>query len=201
MIRFLRSITLNGVQEFIIPADPEEEEGLDVESSLDMEISYNFKEGCAIPGTLIDNGTSYTMQLPGGLEFPSVPKDAVMETKEPMHQNSVMVIAPYKWEGLWVFDDPVTGLKREALISGMPEILERLLKEQGIADGEKGFKLIFSAGPFPGYHVEGTWTREEYGGNWYTTEKGEQGWLCSALFKYFPRAPQKIYARVEAKGN
>ena len=27
-----------------------------------------------------------------------------------MHQNSIMVVKPYKWEGMWVFDDEKTGL-------------------------------------------------------------------------------------------
>ena len=30
--------------------------------------------------------------------------------------NQIMVIKPYLWEGVWVFDDPSTGLEKEALI-------------------------------------------------------------------------------------
>ena len=30
-----------------------------------------------------------------------------------MNQNSIMVFKPYKWEGMWVFDDETTGLVRE----------------------------------------------------------------------------------------
>jgi len=41
---------------------------------------------------------------------------------------------------------------------------------------------------------------EQDGGNWYYNEQHHmEGWLCPALFKFFPRAPQHIYARVEAE--
>ena len=49
-----------------------------------------------------------------------------------MHQNSIMVVKPYKWEGMWVFDDEKTGLVRESFVAGVPEILEALLEQQGI---------------------------------------------------------------------
>ena len=29
------------------------------------------------------------------------------------------VIAPFKYEGMWVFDDPTVGLVREAFVAGM----------------------------------------------------------------------------------
>ena len=72
-----------------------------------------------------------------------------------MHQNSIMVVKPYKWEGMWVFDDEKTGLVREPFVAGVPEILEALLEQQGIPveEAEKGFRLIFSAIPFPGHQL------------------------------------------------
>src|SRR5271157_2647157 len=39
-----------------------------------------------------------------------------------MHQNSIMVVKPYKWEGMWVFDDEKTGLVREPFVAGVPVI-------------------------------------------------------------------------------
>ena len=30
--------------------------------------------------------------------------------------NVLFVIAPYKYEGMWVFDDPAAGLSREPFI-------------------------------------------------------------------------------------
>ena len=65
---------------------------------------------------------------------------------------------------------------------------------------ESGFRLLFSARPFPGFQEEITWLRGEYEGNWYRWEKRRaEGWLCPALLKYFDKAPEKIYVRFEPK--
>jgi hypothetical protein len=112
--------------------------------------------------------------------------------------NQIMVIFPYKWQGQWVFDDPSKNLDKEALVSGIDIMLDRLTA--GIASAEHGVKVLFSSGPFPNFHLKLEWRREEYGGNWYYSEKvGFEGWLCPALFKYFERAPQEIYAAVLPK--
>ena len=50
--------------------------------------------------------------------------------------------------------------------------------------------------PFPGYQRELPWVREEDGGNWYSL-KGQEGWLCPAMFRYFDNAPEKLYARAD----
>jgi len=63
-----------------------------------------------------------------------------------------------------------------------------------------GFRLFFSAAPFPGHRYSLRWVREEFGGNWYLCEElNMEGWLCPALFHYFDQAPERIYASVEAK--
>jgi Family of unknown function (DUF6717) len=112
--------------------------------------------------------------------------------------NSIGLIFPYRAEGTWVFDDERVGLVREPFVSGIPELIDRLVKD--IPNAEKGFKLFFSSAPFPGYTVKLDWRREEYGGNWYYSEQfGAEGWLCPALFKYFPSAPKEIYAKAESK--
>jgi hypothetical protein len=33
-------------------------------------------------------------------------------------RDSIFVIRPYKWEGVWVFDDPAVGLAREPFVGG-----------------------------------------------------------------------------------
>lgn len=112
--------------------------------------------------------------------------------------NAISVLFPYKWNGQWVFDDEKTGLVREAFVAGIDKMLDRATAH--IPDAEKGFKLIFSPTPFPGYALKLEWLREEYGGNWYWSEKlGIEGWLCPALFKYFPAAPAELYAKPEPK--
>lgn len=112
--------------------------------------------------------------------------------------NAMLVIYPYRQpEGTWVFDDERVGLAQEPFISGVPEMIDRLV--EGIPNAPNGFKLLFSVNPFPGYQAELTWLREEFGGNWYTWQaQGMEGWLCPALFKYFESAPTKIYCKAES---
>ena len=113
--------------------------------------------------------------------------------------NSLGIIAPYKYEGMWVFDDPAVGLQREPFVAGADVIIDRLV--ESIPDAAGGFRLIFSAAPFPGHMIILKWRREEYGGNWYFCPQfGIEGWLCPALFKYFDAAPPALYARAEPKG-
>jgi hypothetical protein len=64
---------------------------------------------------------------------------------------------------------------------------------------DEGFKLLFSANPFPEYQAQLTWLREEYNGQWYIWEKKQMsGWLCPALFKYFEVVPREIYCKAES---
>lgn len=110
--------------------------------------------------------------------------------------NSLFVIKPYLYNGSWVFDDEDAGLFREPFVSGIDVMIDRLVAN--IPKAEKGFRLIFSHGPFPDYTVKLEWRRTEYGGNWYfSPEYNMEGWLCPALFKYFKEAPKEIYGRAE----
>jgi len=110
--------------------------------------------------------------------------------------NSILVIQPYRYSGTWVFDDPVVGLEREPFVAGIPEMIDRLVEH--IPHAEAGFRLLFSPGPFPGYTVKLDYVRSEYEGNWYRSEAyGAEGWLCPALFRYFPEAPREIYVKAE----
>ena len=112
--------------------------------------------------------------------------------------NSLFAIAPYKLHGTWVFDDPKVGLLQEPFVSGADTIIDILTEE--IPDAVEGFKLIFSSQPFPGFSARFVLSRPEYGGNWYSwPERGIEGWLCPALFKYFPAAPKEIYVKASPK--
>jgi hypothetical protein len=67
-----------------------------------------------------------------------------------------------------------------------------------IPDARKGFRLLFSPAPFPGYQRAFAFDREEFGGNWYRCDDPPmEGWLCPALFKYFDAAPETLYAKAE----
>jgi len=112
--------------------------------------------------------------------------------------NALFVIAPYKYAGGWVFDDPAVGLSREPFIAGIDTMIDRAVAT--IPNAEAGFRAIFSAGPFPGSQFKLEWRREEAGGNWYySNEFKTEGWLCPALLRYFPDAPPAIYVKVEAE--
>ncbi|MFZ1936487.1 MAG: hypothetical protein WCB27_15070 [Thermoguttaceae bacterium] len=57
--------------------------------------------------------------------------------------NQIMAIAPYWLEeiGTWVFDDQATGLHQEPFVSGVPEMIDFLVKD--IPDARNGFRLLF----------------------------------------------------------
>jgi hypothetical protein len=110
--------------------------------------------------------------------------------------NAINVIKPYRWEGMWVFDDSAVGLDKEPFVSGADDFIDLLVGD--IPNAEDGFRLIFSATPFPGFTHLLEWKREEYGGNWYFSPQFDrEGWLCPALFKYFDGAPPLIHAKAE----
>ena len=112
--------------------------------------------------------------------------------------NAIMVIHPYKYEGVWVFDDEKVGLIQEPFVSGADEIIDKMV--EGIENAQNGFTLLFSASPFPGYQLELEKQREEFGGHWYFSKKlDKEGWLCPALFKYFDDAPDTLYAQFKSK--
>ena len=116
--------------------------------------------------------------------------------------NQILAIAPYWVEelGAWVFDDPQAGLVQEPFVSGVPEMIDYLVRD--IPNARAGFRLLFSAAPFPGYQKRLLWRREEFDGNWYASDDPPmEGWLCPALFRYFDHAPAEIYVKAEAKKN
>ena len=116
--------------------------------------------------------------------------------------NALNVIYPYKYEGMWVFDDAKVGLDKEPFVEGADTMIDHVLAMKSLQNPEAGFRLVFSAGEFPRYDVKFDWVREGEGGNWYKSEEFQmEGWLCPALFKYFDKAPKQIYARFEEKAT
>ncbi len=85
---------------------------------------------------------------------------------------------------------------QEPFVSGADLFLTELVRD--IPDAKRGFRLLFSPGPFPGYRQKLAWVREEMGGNWYQADDPPiQGWLCPALFLYFDNAPAELYVKAE----
>ena len=112
--------------------------------------------------------------------------------------NTINVIAPYKYRGMWVFDDARVGLFQEPFVAGADVLIDKAVAN--IADAGNGFLLVFSATPFPGHALRLEWRRSDAGGNWYySPELGLEGWLCPALLRYFEQAPRAIYVQVKPK--
>jgi hypothetical protein len=112
--------------------------------------------------------------------------------------NAMTVIFPYRHEGMWVFDDKDTGLVKEPFVAGIDEMIDLVTAD--IPNAEKGFRVLFSATPFPNYQYTLNWLREDMGGNWYRWGVTPlEGWLCPALLKYFDQAPKTIYCSIGKK--
>lgn len=114
----------------------------------------------------------------------------------------VLTLYPYLLDGhCWVFDDERTGLKEEAFVLGMTEMISRVVEAKGIPQADRGFAMSFSDRPFADHDAELDWLRPDpAGGNWYAGEiVGErmEGWLCPALFLYFQDPPRRIFVRCE----
>jgi hypothetical protein len=141
-----------------------------------------------------DDGIWLTVQ--GGFTCGPIPPGQSLAPPE----NALMVISPYWYQGTWVFDDPRAGLVREPFVQGVPEMIDYLVKD--IPSAKEGFRLTFSAKPFPGYQKKLTWVRADMGGNYYRMDDPPmQGWLCPAMFRYFASAPRELYARADPKSN
>jgi hypothetical protein len=126
----------------------------------------------------------------------------------------MLTIYPYLMGNTWVFDDARTGLKEEAFVMGMSEMISRLVEAKRIPNATKGFAATFASEPFDGADAELTWVRSDdpevlpgkdgsashFFGNWYRVRVAGQemeGWLCPALGLYFKAAPARIFVRAE----
>lgn len=113
------------------------------------------------------------------------------------NSNAIMVIAPYWHAGTWVFDDPRVGLEQEPFVAGVPEMIDVLVID--VPDAKQGFRLLFSAQPFPGYQKKLTWLHGDMGGNYYKLDDPPmEGWICPAMFQYYEAPPKEIYVKAEA---
>jgi len=112
--------------------------------------------------------------------------------------NQINVIAPYKYLGMWVFDDPKVGLMQEPFVGGADNILDLMVRE--VPGASNGFVLLFSGGSFPGSQYRFEWRGPEGSGNlYYSTEMDAEGWLCPALLKYFEQPPEELFVQVKPR--
>jgi hypothetical protein len=124
-----------------------------------------------------------------------------------MSNNAINVIKPYKWNGMWVFDDERVDLDKEPFVAGADTMIDTAVAMKGIQNADHGFVLVFSEYPFPDAEMEISWLREESAGNvykWEFEKNGEprvmEGWLCPALNLYYPDAPKKLYLQFREAG-
>jgi hypothetical protein len=113
-----------------------------------------------------------------------------------------MTLHPYFLDdSCWVFDDPRTGLKEEAFVSGMTEMITRMVEHKRLPDAARGFTMTFSDEPFPGHDAELRWVRPDaVDGNWYEgviAGLPMEGWLCPALLLYFRDPPPRLFVRCD----
>ncbi len=112
--------------------------------------------------------------------------------------NQINVIAPYKYEGLWVFDDAKVGLIQEPFVGGADTIIDLLVAE--IPNADAGFTMIFSATEFPGSMHRLEWRRPDRSGNvYFSPDLNLEGWLCPALLRYFESPPTEIFVQVKPR--
>jgi hypothetical protein len=120
------------------------------------------------------------------------------QPKASIPANALMVIVPYRHAGTWVFDDASAGLVREPFVAGVPEMIDEMVA--GISSATNGFRLLFSAQPFPGYQKKLVWLRGDMGGNYYRMDGTQrEGWLCPAMFRYYQTPPKELYVKAEPK--
>ena len=113
--------------------------------------------------------------------------------------NAINIIYPRLNNGIWSFTDENVGLVNEPFVGETNNVISSLVRMKEIENPFNGFKLIFSENFFPEYdaiaeHVES----DGHSGNYYTLNGIVKFWLCGALMRYFDKAPQQIYVKVES---
>jgi hypothetical protein len=142
-------------------------------------------------------GTVLVIALAAGLTFGWL-GGLFPNRRSQLPANAIMVIMPYRYAGTWVFDDPREGLVREPFVAGVPEMIDGLVA--GIPNATNGFRLTFSARPFPGYQNKLVWLRGDGGGNYYKLDgTTKQGWLCPAMFHYYQTAPKELFVKADSR--
>lgn len=111
--------------------------------------------------------------------------------------NSIMMLTPRLENGQWVFDDAAVGLIREPFVGDANTLIDRMTARMAVMD--RGFNLLFSEGPFPIATITLDLVETDPTGSVYKCEQHPdlRVWLCPALFRYFPKAPPRIWATAQ----
>lgn len=115
--------------------------------------------------------------------------------------NSIFTIEPTRSRfGVWSFDDASTELVGEPFVGETNVLIDKMVEERQLNPkrAARGVCVFFSHLPFPDYQVELILEETSQFGSTYRCDKFDLNpWLCPALFKYFPSAPDKLYASVK----
>ena len=116
--------------------------------------------------------------------------------------NALYVISPYQVSGQWVFDDSSKNLEKEPLVSGADTLCSKLFGEYG------DFNAIFSDSVLPSwdFRLKKNIEKDCMSGTWYklatdliNEDEGLDVWLCPALFRYYPTAPDVLYIKGDSR--
>jgi hypothetical protein len=55
--------------------------------------------------------------------------------------NAINLIVPYRYDGMWVFDDARVGLDKEPFVSGADTMIDLVVND--IPNAQNGFRLLF----------------------------------------------------------
>jgi hypothetical protein len=113
--------------------------------------------------------------------------------------NSVFVLYPKRSTfGIWAFDDEMRGLKNEPFVGETNNLLDKMAIESGYdLNDNPQVALLFAATEFPDYQCDLNLIETSPTGTTYRDQiSGIYPWLCPAMFKYFPEAPEKMYGAV-----
>ena len=112
----------------------------------------------------------------------------------------LMIIAPYWHDDMWVFDDECSGMDKEPLVAGIPQIVDDLVRN--ISDARGGFRLLFSAAVFPGYQMKlERMGEDDQGGGYAIDGRPDEGRVSAALAGYFETVPEAIFVAAEPAGG
>lgn len=112
--------------------------------------------------------------------------------------NALMVVAPYWFQGSWVFDNPALDLDKEPLLLGDQKLIDELVSE--IPDAKRGFRMIFSEKPFSCVEKGFLRIRQQKNPKW--MRLGEFSFaekFNPTFFKYFNNPPKRIFMRIEPR--
>ncbi len=133
---------------------------------------------------------------------PNHPKFHYLKPKYNNHmKNSIFILQPTRNRyGIWAFDDINTGLVQEPFVGDTNILIDNMVLEAGytLEEASKGIALLFSPDPFQGHQSEIYLIETTPYGSTYGNDKWDiEPWLCPALYKYFPQAPQRLFSQVK----